>query len=123
MRDHPTGPELLAILKRIEDGDETIVVPDDGRYRDLMMAAAKAIAQRQGKTGNEPEQRERQRLATLLGDEATIGELNQRLAEKIRRGDFDVGALKRDDGVRHLWETALDRVRESNPKVLDSLEE
>ena len=123
MRDHPTGPELLALVKRIEDGDEMIVVPDDGRYRNLMMTAAKAIAQRQDEMGSEPEQRERQRLATLLGDEATLGELNRRLAEKIRQGDFDAGALKRDDGERHLWETAIDRVRESNPKVLDNLEE
>ena len=118
MRDHPIGTELLGLVRRIEDGDETIMVPDDARYRDLMLAAAKAIADRQDEMGDGPEQRERESLCRLLGEEATLIELNQRLAEKIRLGDFDSGAEARHAAARHLWETTRERVRESNPKAL-----
>lgn len=120
MRDRPTGLELLDLIRRIEDDDPSVLLPDDDRYRDLMIAAAKAIAARQKEMGDGPEKKERESLSRLLGEEGTLAELNQMLAEKIRLGDFDFGAPDRDAAVRHIWESALDRVRESNPKALDT---
>ncbi len=122
MRDHPTGEELLELIRRIEDGDASILLPDDERYRDLMMASAHTIAERQRETGDGPEEKERQSLSGLLAEEGSLAELNQMLAEKIRLGDFDTGAPGRDAAARHLWETALERVRESNPKAFGALD-
>ncbi len=131
MRDHPSGKELLDLVRRIEDGDASILLPDDERYLDLMIASARAIAERQqdmdagdvGDAGGDgPEEKERQSLSGLLAEEGSLAELNQMLAEKIRLGDFDAGAPGRDAAARHLWETALERVRESNPKALGALD-
>lgn len=122
MRDHPTGKELLHLVRRIEDGDAAIILPDDERYLDLMIAAARAIAGRQAETGDAPEENERQSLSGLLAGEGSLAELNQMLAEKIRLGDFDNSAPGRDAAARHLWQTALERVRESNPKALSALD-
>jgi len=122
MRDRPTGEDLLDLVRRIEDGDQSVLVPGDERYRDLMMASARAIAERQAATGDGPEEKERQCLSGLLAEEGSLAELNRMLAEKIRLGDFDAGAPGRDTAARHLWETALERVRESNPKALGALD-
>ncbi len=55
MRDRPTGEELLALVERIEGGDDSIVLPTDERYKELMIAGARAIAERQRDIGDGPE--------------------------------------------------------------------
>ncbi len=118
MRDRPNGPELADLVRRVEDGDATVEVPDDARYRDLMLASARAIAERQREFGDVPERRERDRLAPILDRDAALADLNRDLAEAIREGNFDPGTPDSDSVRDHLWRTALDRVRESNPKAL-----
>ena len=119
MRDRPTGTELADLVQRIEDGDGAVEVPDDARYRELMMASARAIAERQRDTGDVPERRERDSLIQILDKDDTLEDLNWALAEGIREGLFDP-EIPISGSVRgHLWQTALDRVRESNPKVLE----
>ena len=119
MRDRPTGTELADLVQRIEDGDGSVEVPHNVRYRELMMASARAIAERQRDTGDVPERRERDSLIQILDKDDTLEDLNWALAEGIREGLFDpeipISGSVRD----HLWQTALDRVRESNPKVLE----
>ena len=119
MRDRPTGTELADLVQRIEDGDGSVEVPYNVRYRELMMASARAIAERQRDTGDVPERRERVSLIQILDKDDTLEDLNWALAEGIREGLFDpeipISGSVRD----HLWQTALDRVRESNPKVLE----
>jgi hypothetical protein len=119
MRDRPTGTELADLVQRIEDGDGSVEVPYNVRYRELMMASARAIAERQCDTGDVPERRERDSLIQILDKDDTLEDLNWALAEGIREGLFDpeipISGSVRD----HLWQTALDRVRESNPKVLE----
>ena len=126
MRDHPDSPDLLALLSRIEDGDPSISLPDDERYLELMLAHAKAIAGRQEERGGASEARELQDLDSLLGSDGGDGEslanLNGRLAAAIRGGDFDPATPGYDAAREHLWQTALERVRESNPKALKGLE-
>ncbi|MBC8337987.1 MAG: hypothetical protein H8E39_04790 [Alphaproteobacteria bacterium] len=115
MRDRPDGPELMDLVRRIEGGDTGVEVPGDARYRDLMLASARAIAERQRDLGDAPEQAERDRLREILDGDGTLADLNRDLAKAIRDGGFDAN----NEAVRrHLWQTALDRVRESNPKAL-----
>ena len=122
MRDRPTGEELLALVERIEDGDDSIVLPTDERYKELMLAGARAIAERQRDIGDGPEMREQKELAGILGAEGSLGDLNKTLAAAIRAGDLGPDSQKADEVARHLWQTALERVRESNPKALRPLE-
>jgi hypothetical protein len=121
MRDRPTGEELLALVERIEGGDEAIVLPADGRYKELMIDGARAIAERQRDMGDGPEKRELEDLGGILGVEGSLADLNKALAAAIRAGDLGPGTAKADEVARHLWMTALERVRESSPKVLGSL--
>jgi len=121
MRDRPTGEELLALIERIEGGDPAIVLPPDGRYRDLMIAGARAIAERQRAIGDGPEERELRELQRILGSGDSLADLNKVLARAIRTGDLGPGTAKADEVARHLWMTALERVRESSPKVLGPL--
>ncbi len=122
MRDHPDGPDLLALLSRIEDGDPSVSLPDDERYLELMLAHAKAIAGRQEDIGGASEARELGDLTTVLDREGGLADLNRQLAAAIRGGDFDPGTPGHGGVREHLWQTALECVRESNPKALEGLE-
>ncbi len=125
MRDRPDGPDLLALLSRIEDGDPSVSLPDDERYLGLMLTHAKAIAERQADIGGVPEERELKALRELLGSDDGDGgleSLNRKFAAAIRAGDCDSGTTGHDAALKHLWQTALERARESNPKALKGLE-
>ena len=121
MRGRPTGEELLALVERIEGGDDSIVLPADGRYKELMIAGAGAIAERQRDIGDGPEKREREDLGGILGVEGSLADLNKALAAAIRAGDRGPGTADSAAVGRHLWRTALERGRESNPKILGPL--
>jgi len=121
MRDRPQGRELLDLAGRARRGEPTLTLPDDDRYRDAMIARAEAIAARQTEAGDGPERREGQSLASLLGGDGDLAALNRALAAAVRAGRFDPGAPQAAACYRHLWETALERVRESNPKALAAL--
>ena len=121
MRDRPTGEELLALVERIEGGDGSIILPDDERYKELMIAGARAIAGRQRDIGDGPEKRELRELTRILGAEVPLADLNKTLAAAIRAGDHGPETADSAAVGRHLWQTALERVRESSPKVLGPL--
>ena len=121
MRDRPQGQELKDLARRARSGDPALLLPDDARYRDAMVKRAETIATRQGETGDGPERRERDALARLLGEDGDLAALNRALADAVRVGCFDPGAPAAAACYGHLWETALERVRESNPKVLIAL--
>ena len=120
MRDHPDGPDLLALLSRIEDGDPSISLPDDERYLKLMLAHAKAIAGRQEERGCASEARELQDLGSLLGSDGGDGEIavgNRRLdpignvdmAEMDAVADIETGKIDHD-GLRY----GVDRAKHLN---------
>ena len=121
MRDRPTGEELLALVERIEGGDGSIILPDDERYKELMIAGARAISERQRDIGDGPEKRELRELTRILGAEVPLADLNKTLAAAIRAGDHGPETADSAAVGRHLWQTALERVRESSPKVLGPL--
>ncbi len=121
MRDRPQGAELADLAARARRRDPALALPDDERYRDAMIARAEAIAARQAETGDGPESRERDSLKALLSDDGELAQLNRALAAAIRAGRFDPGAAEAAACYRHLRETALARLRESNPKALAAL--
>ena len=114
MRECPDGAALLAIAREVLRKELLPLLPGDKAYAALMVANAMGIAERQLRNGEGPQREEQQALAALLGTEGTQADLNREFAARIRRGDFDSDAEAR----RLLWESTVQRVRESAPKAL-----
>ncbi|RKH14555.1 hypothetical protein D7V97_02705 [Corallococcus sp. CA053C] len=114
MRECPDGAALLAIAREVLRKELLPLLPGDKAYAALMVANAMGIAERQLRQGEGPQQKEQQALAALLQREGTLAELNREFAARIRQGDFDEDAEAR----RLLWESTVQRVRESAPKAL-----
>ena len=123
MRDRPDAADLLAIAREVLRGKLIGHVPQALRFDALMIANAMANAERETAAGEAPLEAERERLARHYGEplgteplaEALL-RLNRRLAAEIRAGRLDGDR----EIERHLLATALDAVRESNPKYLAS---
>lgn len=114
MREHPDGAELLAIARDVLRKELLPLLPKDRQYDALMIANAMCIAERQLSAGETPQLTEQQALAALLDQEGDLPALNRTLAAAIRAGRMDGNA----EAWRLLWESTLQRVRESAPKAL-----
>lgn len=113
MGEEPGGADLLAIARKVLRRELIGLLPAERRYDALMVANAMAIAGRRMAAGGEPEARELDRLGRLLGRDGTLDDLNRDLARTIRRGE----CADPEEVYRHLLETTLNNVRESNPKA------
>jgi hypothetical protein len=124
MRDRPTAAELLDVAQKTLREELMPLLPRDKIYTALMIANAMSIAGRQLRAGEGPQEQECRRLqeilkgvrldATLPLQERLIS-LNRELARGIRAGQYG----NENEGVkRFLWESALQRVRESSPRYL-----
>ncbi|MFC3608845.1 DUF6285 domain-containing protein [Stutzerimonas tarimensis] len=126
MRDQPTGEQLLAtaeallrerILPGLSGGQKTDA---------LMIARAMAIAARQLRNGERPEQQELEALGGLVEDGSDGGaELrprllaaNRALCQSIRVGEADQGE-RRAEIFAHLQRVTRQKLAESNPRLLD----
>jgi hypothetical protein len=90
---------VLAIVARELAGEETALVAEWRRLRDLLGVAETVPPGR------------------LDGLRAAVRELTQRLCERIRAGDADRGAFA--DAVRaHVRMTVVEKLRIANPKFL-----
>jgi hypothetical protein len=94
---------VLAIVAREVAGEETGLVGEWRRLRDLLGGDAAAAPDR------------------LDGLRAGVRELTERLCERIRAGDADDGAFA--DAVRaHVRATVVEKLRIANPKYLGAPE-
>ncbi|MCY1046164.1 DUF6285 domain-containing protein [Corallococcus sp. bb12-1] len=114
MREPPEGAALLAIAREVLRKELLPLLPGDKVYAALMVANAMGIAERQLQQGEGPQREEQQALAALLKTEGALESLNREFATRIRRGEFD----EDDEARRLLWESTVQRVRESAPKAL-----
>ena len=124
MRDRPDGIALLGVARRVLLDELRGELPESHRFTAHLVANAMAIAARELAAGEAPFEAHRAALAALYQEDRTHGagegldEAVQRLswwlAAEIRGGrrdgDADVHAL--------LRARAIDRVRQTNPKVL-----
>jgi hypothetical protein len=122
------GPGLLAVARRALREELLPKLPEDSRYAGLMVANAMAIAAREAEAGDGPARAELAGLAALLGEPEGTGplaeelrRLNRELVRRIRAGDVRPGSSAHGALRRHLWQSALARVRVSNPKYLERL--
>jgi len=124
MNDRPDANELLEIARRTLLDEVLPRLPDDLRYRALMIANAMAIAAREHAAGDTRASAELARLQALYGEpqhalsgsalHTALSGYNQRLAADIRAGRCDGRA-----GLRgHLVQTTADKLTVANPKAL-----
>jgi len=124
MRDRPLGAELLDIAQKVLREELMPLLPRDKIYTVLMTANAMTIAARQLQIGEEPQQRELHQLWAVLEnfevdetlplrEQLTL--LIKELARRIRTGGYDD---QNEDVKKFLWETTVQRVRESSPRYL-----
>lgn len=114
MREHPDGAELLAIAREVLRKELLPLLPKDRAYDALMIANAMSIAERQLQAGESAQMQERVALANLLGMQADLADLSREFARRLRSGELDASDMAR----RILWESTVQRVRESAPKAL-----
>lgn len=121
MRTQPTAAELLEIARTVIKTELLPSLPADKVYDALMAMNALGIAQRQIVEGVEPEQKELAELQKLLPDVQDLKSGLADLGSKIRAGEFD-GELQ-DAGALYqfLYESTLQRLKESAPKYLKSM--
>ncbi len=122
MRERPSGRDLLDIAAEAE-AEDLSDAPDRARYRDLMVANARAIAARQAEAGDGPEGEELAELRRLLGKDGSLEDLHRQLAAGIRAGFYRPAAL--DHRAVHDFLKGITRrnVLESNPRYLENKEQ
>lgn len=132
MQDRPTAEELLAAVQVFLEQE---VVPElTGRTQFLARVAARAVSIVRRELNEEEEalRREWRRLIELYPDtprevaslaelRRTVRELNERLCEEIRNGP-STDEVRTQALWQHLWHTVTDKLRVSNPVLLQRLE-
>lgn len=124
MRDRPLGAELLDIARKVLREELMPLLPRDKVYTVLMTANAMTIAARQLQIGEEPQQQELDQLRAVLAnfevdetlplrEQLTL--LTKELARRIRTGEYND---QNEEVKKFLWETTVQRVRESSPRYL-----
>jgi hypothetical protein len=126
----PAAADLLDEARRTLLEVLLPLLAPDRRYDCLMVANAMAIAARDARHGPRLLREEVSGLASLLAASAVaeshapsqlhplLMELARRLAQEIRRGDYDAAGQRREAVRRHLRESVERRLRLSNPKAL-----
>ena len=115
-QDRPTAAELLAAIADFLRQEATPALDKaDPRLGFQMRVAANSLAilEREARLGPAADARERERLATLLGHDGTLAELNAELARQLREGKRD----ERDAQLMaHLEATVADKIAIANPR-------
>ena len=115
-QDRPTASELLLAIADLLREEVTPVLDEaEPRLGFQMRVAANSLAilEREARLGPAADAREHERLATLLGRQGTLEELNRELARQLRAGQRD----ERDGTLMaHLEATIADKIAIANPK-------
>ncbi len=115
-QDRPTAAELLAAIADLLREEVTPVLDKAEPRLGFQMRVAVnslAILEREARLGPDADARERERLATLLGRDGSLDELNRELAGQIRNGARDEGDTAL---MAHLEATIADKIAIANPK-------
>jgi len=127
MRNRPNALDLLTIARRVHADQVLPHVEKAHRYSALMVGNALANAARELEAGSDPLDEELRRLRAIYphADDAggpvsaLLERYNRQLAVDIRDGRFAADRGLREQVRTHLIQTAIERVRETNPKYLE----
>ena len=126
MQDRPTAAELLEALSSFMRDRADYARDRWERFQFQVAANSIQIIKREVEMEDGFMRAEWHGLNRLLGAEdipveetplaARLNERNAKLAERIRRGDFDGEA--EDALLRHVWETVVNKVRIASPNEI-----
>ena len=112
MQDEPTPEELIRAVADFLRHDIAPGISGHNAFKLRVSINALDLVTRQLALAQGSDAAEAARLARLLGEEGTLGELNRRLADRIAKGDAD---LQTPGLAAHLWQTTMDKLAVDQP--------
>jgi Domain of unknown function (DUF6285) len=112
MQDEPTPIELIKAVADFLRNDISPMISDHNAFKlrvaiNILDLVTRQLTQETGSDATEME-----RLTHLLGTEGSLMELNRVLAERIARGEIDLGT---SGLAEHLWRTTMDKLAVDQP--------
>ena len=112
MQDEPTPSELTRAVADFLRNDIAPLVSGHHAFKLRVAINALDLVTRQLTLEQGADTAESARLATLLGLQGSLLELNQALAERIASGELDLGT---PGLTEHLWQTTMDKLAVDQP--------
>lgn len=115
-KSQPDAASLIEAAIKYLDEELSPKLEGYDRFQTRVTINALATVRRELLLGDEQEAQERQRLATLIGHDGALGELNAELCERIRDGQV----TQDDPALRaHVRASLRDALAINNPKWLN----
>jgi Domain of unknown function (DUF6285) len=112
MQDEPTTIELTKAVADFLRRDITPTVSGHASFKLRVAINILDLVARQLSLEEGSEAREAERLTRLLGTDGSVPKLNRMLAERIAKGEIDLGT---PGLAEHLWQTTLDKLAVDQP--------
>jgi hypothetical protein len=112
MQDEPTPEELIRAVADFLRHELAPGISGHSAFKLRVSINALDLVTRQLALAQGSDAAEAARLARLLGEEGTLGELNRRLADRIATGEAD---LQTPGLAAHLWQTTMDKLAVDQP--------
>ena len=112
MQDEPTPEELIKAVADFLRNELAPGISGHNAFKLRVSINALDLVTRQLALEQGSDAAEAARLARLLGEEGTLGELNRTLADRIAKGEAD---LQTPGLAEHLWETTMDKLAVDQP--------
>ncbi|MCP4620082.1 MAG: hypothetical protein GY844_27045 [Bradyrhizobium sp.] len=112
MQDEPTPTELIKAVADFLRTEITPAIKGHNAFKLRVGINALDLVTRQLAQEGPSDAAEAARLKALLGIDGTVMALNRALAEKIAKGEVDLGT----PGLKeHLWQTTMDKLAVDQP--------
>ena len=112
MQDEPTPTELIKAVADFLRNDIAPAISGHNAFKLRVSINALDLVTRQLALEQGSDAAEAARLAQLLGNQGSLGELNRALAERIATGEVD---LQTPGLAEHLWQTTMAKLAVDQP--------
>jgi hypothetical protein len=112
MQDQPTPEELIQAVADFLRNELAPEISGHTAFKLRVSINALDLVTRQLALAQGSDAAEAARLARLLGEEGTLGELNRMLADRIAKGEAD---LQTAGLAEHVWQTTMDKLAVDQP--------
>jgi hypothetical protein len=120
MNDRPTARELIDAVRLYLEKELLPSLTDARqRFQTLIAANVLSVAGRELDAGGAMLAEERAWLSALLGEDGDVPALNERLCERIRRGEFD-DPERFAEAAAVVRRTVVRKLEIANPRYLSS---
>ena len=112
MQDEPTPIELTRSVADFLRNDITPLISGHQAFKLRVAINILDLVTRQLTLAEGSDAKEVERLRALLGADGSVTELNRALAERIAKGEVDLGT---PGLAEHLWATTMDKLAVDQP--------